>query len=65
MGDSRPFRRSGCDPLFFFPPFKYVTDEHKKMTYTNVQIFLKISVAAIVEIAMEFGPLSILFKFTP
>ena len=40
-------------------------DDHKKMTYNNFQIFLKISVAAMVEIVVKFGPLSILLKLTP
>ena len=35
------------------------------MTYTNFQIFVKISLAAMVEIFVKFGPLSILLKFTP
>ena len=40
-------------------------DDHKTMTYTNFQIFLKISLAAMVKIVVKFGPLSILLKFTP
>ena len=51
--------------LTIFFPFKYVMDEHKKKTYTNFQIFLKISLAAMVEIVVKFGPLSSLLKLPP
>ena len=64
MGDSRPFR-PGCDPHNFFFLSKYVMDDHKTMTYTNFQIFLKVSLAAMFEIVVKFGPLSILPKLTP
>ena len=64
MGDSRPFR-PGCDSHYFFFPFKFVMDDHKQKTYNNFQIFLKNSLAAMVETIVKFGPLSILLKLTP
>ena len=39
-------------------------DDHKKMTYNNFQIFLKFFLAAMVEIVVKFGLLSILLKLT-
>ena len=50
---------------FFFFSLKYVMGDHKKMTYTNFKIFLKIPLAAMVEIIVKFGLLSILLKLTP
>ena len=40
-------------------------DDHKKITYNNFPIFLKIYLAAMVEIVRKFGPLSILLELTP
>ena len=51
--------------FFFFFSFKYVMDDHKKMTYTNFQIFWKIYLAAMIEIVVKFEPLSIVLKLTP
>ena len=39
-------------------------NEYRKMTYTNVQIFLKISMAALVEIIVEWEQLSIFLSYT-
>ena len=35
------------------------------MIYNNYQIFLKISLAAMVEMVVKFGPLSIFLELTP
>ena len=35
--------------FFFFFSFECVTDDHKKINYTNCQVFFKVSLAAMVE----------------
>ena len=40
-------------------------NNYKKMTHTNFKIFLKISLVEMIENVVEWGPLSILLKFTP
>ena len=49
--------------FFFF--YSCVMDDHKKITHNNFPIFLKIYLAAMVEIVGKFGPLSILLELTP
>ena len=39
-----------AETLIIFFPFKYVIDGHKNMTYSNFHIFLKISLAVMIEV---------------
>ena len=50
--------------FFFFFFFQVFYGWPQKKTYKNFQIFLKISLAAMVEIVVKFGPLSIFLKLT-